>query len=246
MHRVSKGINSARSLRASVEFCLGSFRSNIEVSAFTKTKQQTCFCCGIIETHNSFNEKGRNPIFHLLYDGAPALFLRNHLRNYARRSLDQSFEINISSIILNEVPFNIVKRCDNHSLRRWYTIENIFKTTLYALYYWRSLFDRNGIVIIRTFNHHLRAIKRAAKERKSDILDNILFLPEKDDSVIPFYKILNEIHQDTALSRRKDNKDFCFLSDYRKRLSRTQNFHKKTKYSENVSGEETATQRKCL
>ena len=227
MHRVSKGINSARSLRASVEFCLGSFRSNIEVSAFTKTKQQTCFCCGIIETHNSFNEKGRNPIFHLLYDGAPALFLRNHLRNYARRSLDQSFEINISSIILNEVPFNIVKRCDNHSLRRWYTIVNIFKTTLYALYYRRSLFDRNGIVIIRTFNHHLRAIKRAATERKSDILENILLLPEKDDSVTPFYKILNEIHQDTALYRRQDNKDFCFLSDYRKRLSRTQNFHKK-------------------
>ena len=166
-------------------------------------------------------------IFLLLYDGAPACFLRNHLRNYARRILDQSFEINISSIILNEVPFNIVKRCDNHSLRRWYTIENIFKTTLYALYYWRSLFDRNGIVIIRTFNHHLRAIKRAAKERKSDILDNILFLPEKDDSVIPFYKILNEIHQDTALYRRQDNKDFCFLSDYQKRLSRTQNFHQK-------------------
>ena len=169
MHRISKGINSARSLRASVEFCLGSFRLNIEVSAFTKTKQQTCFCCGI----------------------------------------------------------NIVKRCDNHSLRRWYTIVHIFKTTLYALYYRRSLFDRNGSVIIRTFNHHLRAIKRAAKERKSDILDNILFLPEKDDSVIPFYKILNEIHQDTALYRRQDNKDFCFLSDYQKRLSRTQNFHQK-------------------
>ena len=73
----------------------------------------------------------------------------------------------------------------------------------------------------------LHTSSAAAKERKSDILHNILFLPEKDDSVIPFYKILNEIHQDTALYRRQDNKDFCFLSDYRKRLSRTQNFHKK-------------------
>ena len=45
--------------------------------------------------------------------------------------------------------------------------------------------------------------------------------------MIPFYKILNEIHQDTALYRRQDNKNFCFLSDYRKRLSRTKNFHKK-------------------
>ena len=77
-----------------------------------------------------------------------------------------------------------------------------------------------------TFNHHLRAIKRTAKERRSDILDNIWFLPDKDDSVVPFYKILNETHQGTALYRRQDNKNFCFLSDYRKRLSRAQNFHK--------------------
>ena len=102
-------------------------------------------------------------------------------------------------------------------------------TALWAVYghfYRRSLFDRNGNVIIKTFNHHLRAIKRTAKERRSDILDNIWFLPEKDDSVVPFYKILNETHQGTALYRRQDNKNFCFLSDYRKRLSRAQNFHK--------------------
>ena len=66
-----------------------------------------------------------------------------------------------------------------------------------------------------------------AKEGRSDILDNIWFLPEKDDSVLPFYKILNETHQETALYRRQDNKNFCFLSDYRKRLSRAQNFHKR-------------------
>ena len=89
------------------------------------------------------------------------------------------------------------------------------------------MFDKNGNVIIKTFNHHLRAIKRTAKERRSDILDNIWFLPEKDDSVLPFYKILNETHQETALYRRQDNKNFCFLSDYRKRLSRAQNFHKR-------------------
>ena len=71
----------------------------------------------------------------------------------------------------------------------------------YALYYRRPLFDRNGTVIIKTFNHHLRAAKRAATERKSDILEKIFFLPEKDDSVTPFYKILNEIHYDTALYR---------------------------------------------
>ena len=100
--------------------------------AFSETRQQTCFCCGILEKHKSFNEKGRNPIFHLLFDGAPARFLRNHLKNYARRILDQSFDITISSIVFNEIPFYIVTRCNNQSLRRWFTLINIFKTTLYA------------------------------------------------------------------------------------------------------------------
>ena len=168
---------------------------SLPFSAFTKTKQCTCFCCGVLEKYYSCNEKGRDPIFHLLYDGTPARFLRNHLKNYARRILGQSFNININSIIFNEVPLDIVKRCDNLSLCRWYTIVNIFKTALSAVYYRRSMFDRNGNVIIKTFNHHLRAIKRTAKERRSDILDNIWFLPEKDDSVVPFYKILNETHQ---------------------------------------------------
>ena len=78
MQKISKAVNTARSLGASIEFCLGAFRSNIEVSAFTEIKQQTCFCCGILEKHNSINETGQNPIFHLLFDGAPARFLRNH------------------------------------------------------------------------------------------------------------------------------------------------------------------------
>ena len=128
MQRISKAVNSTRSLRASIEFCLGAFRSNIEISAFSETRQQTCFCCGILEKHKSCNEKGRNPIFHLLFDGAPARFLRNHLKNYARRILDQSFDITINAIIFNEVPFYIVKRCNNQSLRRWFTLINIFKT----------------------------------------------------------------------------------------------------------------------
>ena len=72
------------------------------------------------------------------------------------------------------------------------------------------------------FLHHL-----PATERCSDILDKITYIPERDDSVIPFYKILNDTHYDTASYRRKDNKDFCFLSDYRKRLSRSKNFKMK-------------------
>ena len=91
---------------------------SLPFSAFTKTKQCTCFCCGVLEKYYSCNEKGRDPIFHLLYYGAPARFLRNHLKNYARRILGQSFEININSLIFNEVPFDIAKRFDSPSLRR--------------------------------------------------------------------------------------------------------------------------------
>ena len=88
----------------------------------------------------------------------------------------------------------------------------------------RPIFDKYGSVIIRSFNHHLRATKRVALERGSDILGEILFLPDKGDSVTPFFKILNEVHYDTAPFRQRDNRNFCFISDYRKKLTRAQNF----------------------
>ena len=93
MRKIVLGINTARSLRASIKFALGGFRSNIEISLFTKEKQVRCFCCDIIEKYKIVNEKGRDPIFHLLYDGALARFLRSHLKNYARRILGQSLTL---------------------------------------------------------------------------------------------------------------------------------------------------------
>ena len=45
--------------------------------------------------------------------------------------------------------------------------------------------------------------------------------------ILKLTKSTSVCDQDTALYRRQDNKDLCFLSDYRKKLSRTQNFHKK-------------------
>ena len=127
MRKIVLGINTARSLRASIEFALGGFRSNIEISFFTNEKQIGCFCCGIIEKYKIVNEKGRDPIFHLLYDGAR--FLRSHLKNYARRILGQSFDININSIVFNEL-IDIVKRCDIHTLRGWYSLMNIYKVDI--------------------------------------------------------------------------------------------------------------------
>ena len=100
---------------------------------------------------------------------------------------------------------------------------NIYKAALYSLYYRRALLDRDGIGLIRAFNYHLRAVKRAAEERKSDILNNIWYIPEKNNYVEPFYKILNESHLDTASYRKQDNRNCCFLSDYRKKLMRNHN-----------------------
>ena len=128
--------------------------------------------------------------------------------------------------IFNEIPFHIVKRCDKQTLRRWSSVINVYKATMYSLYYRRPIFDKHGTGIVRSFNHHLRATKRVALERKSDILEDIFLLPEKGDAVIPFYKVLNEVHYDTAPFRQKDNRNFCFISDYRKKISRTKNFKK--------------------
>ena len=38
MQKISKAVNTSRTLRASIEFCLGAFRSNIEIAAFTEVK----------------------------------------------------------------------------------------------------------------------------------------------------------------------------------------------------------------
>ena len=169
MNKITKAVNTTRTLRASIEFCLGAFRLNIEISTFSEANQQSCFCCGILEKHKSTNEAGRNPIFLLLFDNGPARFLRNHLKNYARQILGQSFDISLPAIIFNEVPFHIVKRSNTQSLPRWFSVINVFKATMYSLYYRRPLFDKHGSVIITSFNHHLRATKRVALERRSEI-----------------------------------------------------------------------------
>ena len=215
MNKITKAVNTTRTLRASIEFCLGAFRSNIEIATFSEANQQSCFCCGILEKHKSTNEAGRNPTFHLLFDSGPARFMRNHLKNYARQILGQTFDISLPAIIFNEVPLHIVKRSNTQSLRCWFSVINVFKATMYSLYYRRPIFDKYGSVIIRSFNHHLRATKRVALERGSDILGEILFLPDKGDSVTPFFKILNEVHYDTAPFRQRDNRNSCFIADYR-------------------------------
>ena len=235
MSRITKSVNTARSLRASIEFCLGSFRSNVEIATFSGTNQPFCFCCGITEKNKSINEPGRNPTFHLLFSGGPARFMRDHLKNYARQILGQTFDISLPAIIFLEIPFHILKRCDTQSMRRWYSVVNAYKATMFSIYYRRPTFDRYGTTIIRSFNHHLRSIKKVAAERGSDILDNILLLPVKGDSVTPFYKTLNDVFYDTIPLRQKDNRDSSFLSHYRKKRSRTQNFKKNQQMSKTSS-----------
>ena len=112
------------------------------------------------------------------------------------------------------------------SMRRWYSVVNAYKATMFSLYYRRPTFDRYGTTIIRSFNHHLRSIKRVAVERGSDILDNILLLPVKGNSVTPFNKTLNDVFYDIIPLRQRDNRDSSFLSQYRKKRTRTQNFRK--------------------
>ena len=73
----------------------------------------------------------------------------------------------------------------------------------------------------------MRSIKKVAEERNSDIMDDIYLLPLRGDTVIPYYKIANDVFYDTIPFRRKDNQDSAFLSNYRKKKSlRVQNFRK--------------------
>ena len=120
-----------------------------------------------------------------------------------------------------------MKRCDKQSIRRWYSVVNAYKAAMYSIYYRRSTYDRHGTTIVKSFNHHLRSIKKVAEERGSDIMDSIYLLPLRGDTVTPFYKILNDVFYDTIPFRQKDNRDSAFLSHYRKKKrSRAQNFRK--------------------
>ena len=68
---------------------------------------------------------------------------------------------------------------------------------MFSLYYKRLTYDRHGTAIVKCFNHHLRSIKKVAEERGSDIMNSIYLLPLKGDTVIPFYKIANDVFYDT-------------------------------------------------
>ena len=178
-----------------------------------------------MEKYKSVNEPGRDPIFHLLFSGSPARFMREHLKQYARIILGQVFDISLPSILFLEIPFHILKRCDQPSIRRWFSVVNAYKATMFSLYYKRLTYDRNGTAIVKCFNHHLRSIKKVAEERGSDIMNSIYLLPLKGDTIIPFYKIANDVFYDTIPFRRKDNQDSAFLSHYRKKKKlRVQNF----------------------
>ena len=180
-----------------------------------------------MEKYKSVNEPGRDPIFHLLFSGGPARFMREHLKQYARIILGQVFDISLPSILFLEIPFHIMKRCDNQSMRRWYSVVGAYKAAMYSIYYRRGTYDRYGTSIIKSFNHHLRSIKKVAEERGSDIMDCIYLLPLRGDNVTPFYKIFNDVFYDTIPFRRKDNQESAFLSHYRKKKrTRAQNFRK--------------------
>ena len=167
------------------------------IAIFSNTNQPFCHCCGLMEKYKSVNEPGRDPIFHLLFSGSPARFLREHLKQYARIILGQSFDISLPSILFLEIPFHILKRCDKSSIRRWFSVVNAYKATMFSLYYRKMTYDRYGTSIVKCFNHHLRSIKKVAEERHSDIMDNIYLLPLRGDNVTPYYKIANDVFYDT-------------------------------------------------
>ena len=99
------------------------------------------------------------------------------------------------------------------------------------------MLDREGVSLIRSYNYHLRAAKRTAELKKSDVLNNILFIPEKNDSVKPFYKLLKEALQETKSFRKQDNRNQNHLSDYRSKIIRSQNYLGRKSSIANISKE---------
>ena len=60
---------------------------------------------------------------------------------------------------------------------------------------------------------------------------------ERNNFVKPFYKVLNESFQETMIYRRQDNRNRNYLSDYRRKLLRSQNFPGKKSNNSRTSKE---------
>ena len=96
-----------------------------------------------------------------------------------------------------------------------------------------------------------KLIKRKAELRKSDVLNNILFIPEKSNSVKPLYKLQREAIKETRSFRRQDNRNQKNLSDQRSKILRSLNYLRRKSNIANISKEKkqivinNAFQRAC-
>ena len=97
--------------------------------------------------------------------------------------------------------------------------------------------DKYRVWLIRSFNYHLRATKKTAELRKSDVVNNIFFIPKRSNAVKPFYELLKEAIQETKSYRREDNRSRSHPSDYRSKMLRSQNYLSRKADTVNVSKE---------
>ena len=133
----------------------------------------------------------RNKYRHVLLDCVPARYLLQYVEALAFRTLGKNFQISLETLVLNEIPCNIVKGVSKERLRCLYSILNAYKSTIYSVYYIRSPFT-SGRSLLYRFNLCLQTSMKICRERNSSSFDYI-HLPEYSFYNFQSYEKIKEL-----------------------------------------------------
>ena len=219
LQRVSLGFNSYCMQRASIEFSLGSIRLQKDICRITGKHESPCAQCGIYESLYSADAHiKRNMYRHILLDCVPARYLLQYVKALSFRTLGKIFDFSLETLLLNELPQNIVKGIPRDKLRCFYSILNSYKATIYSTYYIRSPFT-SGQSLLYRFNLNLQTSLKICKS-----LDYIHLPKYSFYSFQSYAEIKKIVMAETKSDRREDQ-------NFRKRY----NLPKNTRDQPNIS-----------
>ena len=206
LQRTTSGFNTFKMEKASIEINLGSMRFSREISRIQDCPPKPCHVCGVYEFIDAKNGQfiSRNPYRHLLIECTPSRFLLQYVEVLLHSVTCCKVKISYEMLILNEFPNDIIKRCNKENLKAMYTILNVYRCTLYTMYYRRQI-NLTGNEMLQIFNKNMNMARIICKERGSCALNNVGVLTPSFHNFISFNRLHKETLWETKSERRYDN-----------------------------------------
>ena len=231
LKRVVSGYNTFRMEKASLEFSLGAIRWARDIARIQKSMIKPCHICGIHEYLEAKDGQYivRNPYKHLLFECTPAKFLSQYVDILLTRVSRNRIKITLELLILNELPYQIVKDCNKETLKVIFTILNVFRTSLYSIYYKRQ-WCLNGKIILEIFNWNLGLAKAVCKERMSGAMENVGIPTLSFHRFISYQRIHSAVMNEMKNLRKIDN---LFIREHRIKVDNTNSITTQRRASKN-------------